>query len=99
MIADTSEVRKQVMAAESKIQRLETRLKASDEQVAMTLARLAVASTLTAQYRQDLETLGQQLKDREHIQKDLEIQLATLGSELAVKNELFGRMSHADRAT
>lgn len=95
LIAEISEVRKQLMTAESTLRRLETQLKSSDEQVALSAARLAEAANLTTQYRQDLATLGQQLKDNEQTQKDLEIWLSALKSELAVKNELFGKMGLA----
>ena len=58
LIAEISEVRKQLMAAESKFQRLEIQLKDRDERVAVTTARLTEAANLTTQYRQDLETMS-----------------------------------------
>ncbi|MDQ1363294.1 MAG: hypothetical protein QG652_1155 [Pseudomonadota bacterium] len=97
-IAETSEVRKQLMTSDSKMQRLETHVKACDAHATITDQQLTEAREVNADYLNEMTALRSQLTDHAQSHKDLEIRLATIQSELVVKNELFDRMGFVNRA-
>ena len=55
------------------------------------------AIKLNAQYQHELTVLGQQIQGREQAQKTLELKVAELAAELAVKNEWLTKLRPESR--